>query len=194
MVAEGGELLRATSRSIIMHFYYYTICINVLETSTKTNCSSVQREEHSNVCKTLQAAIGERLPLTALGFSDLSWHKRQRSPAPSAPSSTALPAAHGCQCTGKGSPPAPSLVQGSGLACWRHQHLLASLTAFVSPSEGSATVPRVHCTHRRESLCSPSVGTMLTETQIHFALMLIVQVTKGPMGKTAQQQICWNRS
>lgn len=51
-----------------MHFHYYTIRINVLETSTKTNCSLVQREEHSNACKTPQAALGDALPETTFGF------------------------------------------------------------------------------------------------------------------------------
>ena len=97
------ELLRATLRSIIMHFYYYTICINVLETSTKTNCSLVQREEHSNVCKTLQAAIRDCLPVATFGFSDLSWHKGQYSLAPSLPSCTGSLTARGCpRALGKG--------------------------------------------------------------------------------------------
>lgn len=51
-----------------MHFHYYTVCINVLETSTKTNCSLVQREEHSNACKMLQAALRDALPETTFGF------------------------------------------------------------------------------------------------------------------------------
>lgn len=106
-LAEGGELLRATSRSIITHFCYYTICINVLETSTKTNCSLVQREEHSNVCKTLQAAIRDGLPGTTCGFSDLSWHRGRHSAAPSLRGGPGSPPA----CPGRGTAPSPARTE-----------------------------------------------------------------------------------
>lgn len=170
-----------------MHFYCYTICINVLDTSTKTNCSLVQREEHSNVCKTLQAAIRDGLPETTFGFSDLSWHKGQYSPAPSLPSCSGSPTACGHpHALRKGTAPVPSQGHSLGqtaLLVRMTLTLLAELMAFVYPSEDLITIHKVYYIPYYKLLCIPSVQLMLTETQICFTLILIVKVTKIPRTK-----------